>query len=148
MAQILETVDLDVPVNVAYRGWQKFESFGDFLSFIDSVTRIDATHHHWVVTIAGASREFDTAIAEDIQDNRIAWTSVDGDVDHGGVVTFHRLSDDTSRIAVQIDWEPEGVLERLGAGLSVPDKAVSSALADFKRHVESGAKLPDADIQP
>jgi len=147
MAQVVETVDLEVPVSDAYRGWQQFESFGDFLSFVDSVTKIDATHHHWAITIAGATREFDTQIAEDIEDNRIAWTSVGGDVDHGGVVTFHRLSDDRSRVAVQIDWEPEGLLENLGAGLNVPNHAVSSALNDFKRHVESGTRLPDADIQ-
>jgi len=147
MAQVVETVDLGVPVTDAYRGWQQFESFGDFLGYVDSVTKVDETHHHWTVTIGGATREFDTEIAEDIEDKRIAWTTVGGDVDHGGVVTFHRLSDDRSRVAVQIDWEPEGLLENLGAGLNVPDHAVSSALNDFKKHVESGTRLPDPDVQ-
>ena len=146
MAQVVETVDLDVPVSSAYRQWEQFESFGEFLSFVDSVTQIDATHDHWVVTIAGATREFDTEIAEQIEDNRIAWNSVSGTVDHAGVVTFHRVSDTTSRVAVQIDWEPEGFVEKAGAALDIPDRAVAGALGDFKKHVESRDAIADPDL--
>lgn len=136
MAQVLQTIDVNVPVAVSYGHWIRFDTFGQFLSFVDSVTPIDGTHHHWSVTIAGATREFDTEVVEQIVDDRVAWNSVGGSVDHAGVVTFHHLSNESSRLAVQIDWDPEGLLEKAGAALNIPDRAVQSALDDFKHYVE------------
>ena len=136
-AQVLETVDIDVPVDVVYNQWTQFEEFPRFLSFVDSVTQIDDTHNHWIVTVAGAQREFDTVITEQIPDDRVAWTSTGGEVDHAGVVTFHRLSDTTSRTAVQIDWEPEGFIERAGAALDIPARAVQGELQNFKKFIEN-----------
>lgn len=37
-----------------------------------------------------------------------------GDTHHAGVVTFHRLSDTTPRIMIQLDWEPDGLAEKAG----------------------------------
>ncbi|MCU1422913.1 MAG: Polyketide cyclase / dehydrase family protein, partial [Microbacteriaceae bacterium] len=76
-------------------------------------------------------------ITEQIPDDRIAWTSTRGEVDHAGVVTFPRLSDDSSRVAVQIDWQPEGFVERAGAALDIPDRAVEAELENFKRFIEA-----------
>ena len=137
MAQVVETIDLDVPVRTAYNQWTQFEEFPQFLTFVDSITQTDDTHSHWKVTVAGAEREFDTVISEQIPDDRIAWTSTGGEVDHAGVVTFHHLDDTKSRMAVQIDWEPEGFVEKAGAALGVDDKAVKAQLAEFKKFIES-----------
>ncbi|HEV7743324.1 MAG TPA: SRPBCC family protein [Pseudolysinimonas sp.] len=137
MSQVIETTDVEVPVGTAYNQWTQFEEFPRFLSYVDSVTQQDDTHEHWKVTIAGVTREFDTVITEQIPDDRIAWTSTGGEVDHAGVVTFHKLSDTSSRVAVQIDWDPEGLLEKAGAALSVPDRAVAGALKNFKDFLEA-----------
>ena len=136
MAQIVETIDLDVPVTVAYNQWTQFELFPEFLSMVDKITQVNDLTDHWTVTIAGNQREFDTVITEQIPDDRIAWTSVDGDVDHAGVITFHKLSETSSRAAVQIDWKPEGFVEHAGAALDIPDHAVKAELANFKTYVE------------
>ena len=136
MAQVVQTIDIDVPVTVAYNEWTQFEEFPKFLSFVDSITQQDDTHNHWVVNIAGGTREFDTVITEQIPDDRVAWTSTGGEVDHAGVVTFHKLSDTASRLAVQIDWQPEGFLERAGAALDIPDRAVKAELENFKKYIE------------
>lgn len=136
MAQILETVDLDVPVTIAYNQWTQFESFPKFLSMVDEVMQVNDVTNHWAVTVAGSKREFDTVISEQIPDDRIAWTTVDGDVAHAGVVTFHKLSETSSRAAIQIDWKPEGLLENAGAVLDIPDHAVKAALGNFKKYVE------------
>lgn len=90
-----------------------------------------------MVSIAGNTREFDTVISEQIPDDRIAWTSTGGEVDHAGVVTFHKLSDTTSRVAVQIDWEPSGLIEKAGAALDIPDRAVQRELENFKKYIET-----------
>jgi len=166
VSQIVEVVDLNVPVDAAYEQWANFESFPTFFTFVEEVTRIDSTHHHWRMSLAGNSRQFNTVITEQLANDRIAWTStageVDhrqfntviteqlandriawtstaGEVDHGGVVTFHKLSDSTSRIAVQIDWEAEGFTEKAGAALNVPGHAVKAELGHFKDHVEAAS---------
>jgi uncharacterized membrane protein len=137
MAQVLQTIDVDVPVTTSYNQWTQFAEFPQFLSFVEEITQQDDTHNHWRVNIAGSTREFDTVISEQLPDERVAWTSTGGEVDHAGVVTFHKLSDTTSRLAVQIDWEPEGFLERAGAALDVPDRVVKAELENFKKFIEA-----------
>ena len=137
MAQIIETIDVDVPVSTSYNQWTQFEEFPQFLSFVKEITQQDDTHNHWTVNVAGGEREFDTVITEQLPDERVAWTSTGGEVDHAGVVTFHKLSDSTSRVAVQIDWEPEGLVECAGAALDIPGRAVKSELENFKKFLEA-----------
>lgn len=137
MAQIIETVDIDAPVSVVYNAWTRFEEFPTFLDDIDSLTQESDTRNRWRVTIAGQTREFTTEITEQHPDERIAWTSAGGDVDHAGVATFHKLSDTTSRMTVQIDWEPDSLIEKLGSAVGAPKAAVKRQLDKFKAHVES-----------
>ncbi|MGF2948092.1 SRPBCC family protein [Microbacterium alcoholitolerans] len=136
MTSIVETIEVDVPVTVAYNQWTQFESFPHFLEEVVSITQIDDTRNHWVVNVAGAEREFDTEITEQHPDERIAWRSVGGDTAHGGVVTFHKLTDTSTRVAVQIDWEPEGMLEKVGALAGVATHAVKKDLDNFKEFIE------------
>jgi uncharacterized membrane protein len=89
MSQIQQSVDVDVPVSVAYNQWTQFESFPQFMSGVESITQLDDTRNHWVTNIAGVEREFDTEITEQHPDERIAWRSAGGDAEHAGVVTFH-----------------------------------------------------------
>ena len=137
MAQVLQTIDVSVPVNISYNQWTQFEEFSKFLSVVESITQQDDKHNHWVVNIAGNTREFDTVISEQLPDDRIAWTSTGGEVNHAGVVTFHKLSDTSSRVAVQIDWEPSGLVEKAGAALDIPDRAVKHELENFKKYIET-----------
>jgi uncharacterized membrane protein len=137
MASITESIDVDVPVTTAYNQWTQFETFPEFLSFVDSVTQIDDVTNRWKVTIAGVEREFLTKITEQHPDERVAWNSTGGEVDHAGVVTFHRLSETTSRVTVQLDWEPEGLREKLGAAIGIDDHAVRKDLRNFKEFIEA-----------
>jgi len=137
MAQIIETIDVDVPVRTAYDQWTQFESFPQFLDEVEQITQLDDTHTHWKVRIAGAEREFDAEITEQHPDERVAWTSTGGETAHGGVVTFHKLSDTTTRVTVQIDWKPEGLLEMAGSALGVASHAVKKDLEQFKSFIES-----------
>ncbi|MGW8484371.1 SRPBCC family protein [Microbacterium sp. NPDC055903] len=136
MAQIIETIDVDVPVRVAYDQWTQFESFPDFLEEVISITQLDDTHTRWKVEIGGVVREFDAEITEQHPDERVAWRSTGGDADHAGVVTFHRLSDDVTRVTVQLDWEPEGFVETVGSLVGAGSHAVRKDLANFKRFIE------------
>lgn len=137
MTSIIETIDVDVPVATAYNQWTQFESFPQFLSFVQSIRQIDDTTTHWDVKIGGAEREFDAVITEQHPDERIAWRSTGGEAEHAGAVTFHKLSDTTSRVTVQLDWEPEGFVETVGAALGIDNHSVKKDLAEFKKFIES-----------
>lgn len=137
IATVTSSVDVDVPVSIAYNQWTQFESFPHFLDEVVSIRQLDETHTHWVVKIGGAEREFDAEITEQHPDERVAWNSVGGEVDHAGVVTFHRLSESTTRLTVQLDWTPAGALESLGAALGVDDHAIKKDLKNFKEFIES-----------
>ncbi|MGW9113175.1 SRPBCC family protein [Microbacterium sp. NPDC055683] len=137
MARIIETIDVDVDVTTAYNQWTQFESFPEFLGFVDGIRQIDDETLAWKVTIGGAEREFIAKITEQHPDERVAWTSVSGDADHAGVVTFHTLSEGSTRVTVQLDWEPSGFTETVGAALGVDDHAVKKDLARFKEFIES-----------
>jgi uncharacterized membrane protein len=136
MATVTASVDVDVPVSTAYNQWTQFESFPKFLDEVESITQLDDTHTHWKVKVGGAEREFDAVIAEQHPDERVAWNSTGGEVDHAGVVTFHRLSDTTSRVTVQVDWAPSGLLESAGAALGIDDHAIKKDLQNFKEFIE------------
>jgi len=137
MSRIIETVDVDVPVRTAYNQWTQFESFPQFLSFVESIDQIDDTTVRWKVKIGNAEREFNAVITEQSPDERIAWNSTGGEVDHAGVVTFHKLNDNTTRVTVQLDWEPEGFVETAGAALGVDSRSVKKDLDHFKEFIES-----------
>ncbi len=136
MSQIIETIDVDVPVTTAYNQWTQFESFPHFLSFVDSITQLDPTHTHWKVTVAGVTREFDAEITEQHPGERVAWKSGKGEVSQAGVVTFHRLGETTTRVTVQLDWDPQGVIEKAGAVLGIDNASVKRDLKNFKTFIE------------
>ena len=136
MAEITETVDVAVPVRVAYDQWTQFEEFPSFMGGVEEVRQIDDTRLHWVAEIGGKREEWDAEITEQHPDERVAWAAREGK-GNAGVVTFHRLSDDETRVTVQMDWQPEGVLENVGAALGFDDHQVSKDLGRFKELVES-----------
>ncbi len=136
MTQIIETIDVGVPVSTAYNQWTQFEQFPEFLDHVESIHQTDDTHTTWKVKIGGQERTFDADITEQHPDERVAWNSTGGEVDHAGVVTFHKLDDTDTRVTVQLDWEPEGVLEKLGSATGIPSHAVKDELENFKQYIE------------
>ncbi|GAA3246378.1 SRPBCC family protein [Dactylosporangium siamense] len=136
MSTVTETVDVRVPVRTAYDQWTQFESFPQFMSGVDAIRQLDDTHTHWVTKVGGVQREFDAEITEQHPDERIAWKSVGGDTRHAGVVTFHRLSDTETRVTVQLDWEPEGIVEKAGAAVGADSLQVKADTKRFKEFIE------------
>ena len=137
MASVQEAIDVDVPIRVAYDQWTQFESFPQFMGGVERITQLDDRHTHWVTNIDGVKREFDAEITEQHPDERVAWKSTDGDTKHAGVVTFHKISDNTTRVMVQLDWEPQGVVEKVGAVVGVDDRQISADVKRFKEFIES-----------
>ena len=135
MPTVEQSIDVNVPVSTAYNQWTQFESFPEFMGGVEEVRQLSDDMTHWRTTVGGVEREFDAAITEQIPEERVAWRSVDGKT-HGGVVTFHRLSEDTTRIMVQIDWETESLTEKAGALVGADDMQVKKDLGRFKEFIE------------
>ena len=136
MSSIEQSIEVDVPVRTAYNQWTQFESFPHFMGGVESITQLGATRSRWVTDIAGIKREFETEISEQHPDERVAWHSVDGDVQHAGVVTFHRLDDAKTRIMVQIEWQPDSLLEKAGSAVNIDERQVAGDLQRFKDFIE------------
>jgi uncharacterized membrane protein len=149
MSTIEKSVEVDVPVTTAYNQWTQFESFPEFMEGVEQIVQVSDTRTHWKTKIAGVQREFDAEITEQHPDERIAWCTVDGPR-QAGVVTFHRISDNRSKVMLQLDFEPEGIVEKAGDTLHIVESRVSGDLGRFKqfietRGVESGAWRGDVD---
>jgi uncharacterized membrane protein len=152
MSTIEQSVEVHVPVQTAYNQWTQFEEFPHFMEGVEEVRQVTPTRNHWVTEIAGVRREFDTEITEQEPDRRIAWTTVDGPR-QAGVVTFHRISDDTTKVMLQMDFEPEGIAETVGDKLGFVRSRVSGDLERFKafleaRGSETGAWRGEVDEHP
>ena len=135
MSTIEKSVEVNVPVRTAYDQWTQFEEFPRFMEGIEKVTQLDNTHLHWKATIGGKNKEWKAVITEQRPDERIAWKSTDG-AKNAGVVTFHRLSDQKSKIMLQMDYEPEGALENVGDAIGAVSLRVAGDLERFKEFIE------------
>ncbi|MHA6794617.1 SRPBCC family protein [Pseudonocardia bannensis] len=133
---VLHSVEVAVPVSTAYNQWTQFESFPQFMEGVDRIEQIDNTHTHWVTSIGGVKREFDAEITEQHPDERVAWRTRNG-VHQAGVVTFHRIDPDTTRVTLQLDYQPEGVTEKVGDALGVVERRTKDDLAKFKKFIEA-----------
>ena len=136
MANIEQSIDVEVPISTAYNQWTQFEEFPQFMEGVDEIRQIDDRHVHWVVSFGGTQHEWDAEITEQNPDERVAWKNTDGK-DNAGVVTFHQLAADRTRIMVQMDWAPEGVKEKLGASLGFDQRRIEGNLERFKALIES-----------
>jgi uncharacterized membrane protein len=102
---------------------------------VEEVRQLDDRKLHWKVKIDGIAREFDAEITEQLPDERIAWRSTSGP-NQAGVVTFHKLDDTTTRVMLQLDMEPEGMVEKAGDKLGFVERQITKDLENFKRLVE------------
>ena len=136
MSLIEKSIEINVPVKTAYNQWTQFEDFPRFMEGVKHVKQLDEKHLHWKAEIGGKEKEWDAEITEQIPDTRIAWRSRDG-AQNAGVVTFHRLSDSTSKVMLQMEYDPDGVLENVGDVTGMVSQRVVGDLERFKRYIES-----------
>ncbi len=136
MSQIIETIDVHVPVRTAYDQWTQFESFPEFMDGVKSVRQVDDTTLEWVATVAGQEKRWTARITEQEPDQRIAWTATDG-AHNAGVVTFHRLAEGETRVSLQLDVDPDGPIETIGDALGLVKGQVKGDLERFKTFIEA-----------
>jgi len=136
MSIVEQSIEVHVPVRTAYDQWTQFESFPEFMDGVESVNQLTDKRVHWKTRIAGVSREFDAEITEQTPDQRIAWRSVEGP-DQAGAVTFHQVDDGTTGVMLRLEFDPEGVVEKVGDKLGLVEGRVKGDLERFKEFIES-----------
>ncbi len=132
---IQQSVDVAVPIKVAYNRWTMFEDWPDFMHRVESVDQADDTTLSVSMKVWGITRPFEAQIVEQRPDQRIEWNATEG-LAHTGTVTFHKLADRLTRIEVSLDFEPHGMLEKMGRGMRFAKRAVRADLHRFKALVE------------
>ncbi|MGW2707117.1 SRPBCC family protein [Streptomyces sp. NPDC001340] len=111
---IIEDIDVGVPVREAYNQWTQFTEFERFAKGVKHVEQEDDITTHWEVQIAKASRRWRGIITEQVPDERIAWTTEGDKATTKGVVTFHPLTDNLTKVLLVLEYLPKGVVERVG----------------------------------
>jgi uncharacterized membrane protein len=135
MASIERSVEVNVPVRTAYNQWTQFETFPQFMEGVESVRQLDDKRLHWRANVGGKIKEWDAEITEQRPDERIAWTSRGG-AHNAGVVTFHYLADGRSKVMLQLDYDPQGLVENVGDAVGVVSTRVKGDLQRFNEFVE------------
>jgi uncharacterized membrane protein len=136
MSTIEQSIDVNVPVRTAYNQWTQFEEFPRFMEGVEEVNQLDQQRLHWRANIGGRVEEWEALITEQHPDERIAWKNTTG-APNAGVVTFHRLSDTKTRVMLQMEYDPQGVVENLGDMLGVVSRRVTNDLERFKEFIEA-----------
>jgi uncharacterized membrane protein len=136
MATIEQSVEVGQPLQTVYNQWTQFEEFPRFMEGVEEVRQLDDTHLHWIAEIGGQRREWDAEITEQKPDERIAWRSREG-AHNAGAVTFHRLDDATTKVMLQLEFDPEGIVEAVGDKLGFVERRAAGDLDRFREFIEA-----------
>jgi hemerythrin superfamily protein/carbon monoxide dehydrogenase subunit G len=134
--KVEKSIQVDVPVRAAYNQWTQFEEFPQFMGGVSQVSQISDTMLHWVAQIAGVRREWDAAILQQVPDERVAWAATEG-ATNAGAVSFAAVGPTATLVTLELEYEPEGVVEKAGDALNLVQRQVESDLERFKSYIES-----------
>jgi uncharacterized membrane protein len=139
---IQQSVDVAVPIKVAYDQWTQFEEWPRFMHRLESVDQIDESTVAFSAKVWGVNKRFEANILEQRPEQRIEWDVSQG-LAHIGVVTFHELSERLTRIEVTLDIEPDSLVEKAARGMRFIKRAVRGDLHRFKAYVELNEEAED-----
>jgi uncharacterized membrane protein len=139
VAVIEQSIDVEVPIRVAYRQWLRFEEYPRFIEGVREVYRLSEGRLRWSATICGFDVSWDATLTEEIPDQKITWRS-EGGLYHAGTVTLTPLGEERTRINLRIEYDPEDVLRIIGYKLGSEPGQVMNDLETFKELVEDLAE--------
>src|SRR5206468_13004673 len=127
--------DVAVPVEKAYEAWTKFDEYPKFMHRVVNVEKKGDDKVQWQEKIWFSKRQWEGRITDRRKNDRIAWKTTNG-MSHKGVVSFHRLDDNLTRVMVTLEFEPNGMIEKMASGMRFVKRAVQADLARYKAFVE------------
>ncbi|MEU9201216.1 SRPBCC family protein [Streptomyces sp. NPDC048332] len=137
-SSIVESVDMKAPVAISWALWSDVTQWPTFLSHVQRVDPLDERRFAWQLALPGVDKSFVAELTEVVAEDRIAWKTTEG-VHHAGVVTFHRLDDESSRLTLQIEYDPQGFVEHLGALTNLDSVLANYDLGEFQKLAERTA---------
>jgi uncharacterized membrane protein len=140
---IQEQIDIAVPRRIVYDQWTQFEDMADRTRAVQNVDQEDDENTSWQAKMLFSTRNFDAEIVQQVPDRRIVWES-SGDVDHRGVVSFHELAEDLTRVQVEMEYHPTGFVEKFGNLFLTVRHRVRKDLRLFRHHLELEAEATGA----
>ena len=144
---ILETIDVGVPIDVAYNQWTEFGEFPSFMKKVEKAEAAEDTKIEWKAQIFLSHRTWEATILEQVPDERIVWRSK-GEKGHvDGAVTFHELGPNLTRIMVVLEYYPQGLFEKTGNLWRAQGRRARADLRHFKRHVMTRTILEADEVE-
>jgi uncharacterized membrane protein len=144
---ILETIDVGVPIDVAYNAWTEFDAFPSFMKKVENVEAEEETKLEWKAQIFWSHRTWEATILEQIPNERIVWRSK-GEKGHvDGAVTFHEIGPNLTRIMVVLEYYPQGLFEKTGNLWRAQGRRARAELRHFKRHVMTRTILEPEEVE-
>ena len=126
---------VNVPVSTAYNQWTQFEEFPHFMGGVKSVTQLSDDRLEWVAEIGGIRRQWEAKILEQVPDRKVSWAATEG-ATNAGAVEFEDVGGGQTSLRLTLEYEPEGVVEKIGDKLHVVDRQAESDLQKFKEFIE------------
>ncbi|MET1085779.1 MAG: SRPBCC family protein [Arthrobacter sp.] len=126
---------VNVPVSTVYNQWTQFEEFPHFMGGVKSVTQLSDNRLAWVAEIAGVRRQWEAKILEQIPDRKVAWAATEG-ATNAGAVEFEDVGGGQTSLQLTLEYEPEGLIEKVGDKLNVVDRQAEADLKRFKEFIE------------
>ncbi|MFI9246001.1 SRPBCC family protein [Streptomyces sp. NPDC053086] len=141
---IMESVDVGVPLRTAYDQWTQYQSFSTFAKGVKSANRADDTHSDWQAKIFWSSRSWKAQTTEQIPDYRIQWTSEGAKGTTKGVVSFHRLEENLTRVLLVMEYYPTGLFEKTGNIWRAQGRRARLDLKNFARFITIKGEAEDS----
>ena len=147
VTNIVESIDVGVPVKLAYNQWTQFSDFPKFTKKVENVDQPEEHRATWKAQVFWSHRTWESTILEQVPDERIIWRSKGkkGRVD--GAVTFHELAPSLTRILVVLEYHPQGLFERTGNIWRAQGRRARLELKHFRRHMMTEGVLRADDIE-
>jgi uncharacterized membrane protein len=141
--RVEKSTTVNVPVRQAYNQWTQFEEFPQFMDGVESVTQVEDDRLDWVAEIGGVRRHWEARIVEQVPDSKVAWVATQGTT-NAGAVTFEELAGGQTSVTLVLDYEPEGLVEKVGDALDVVERQAEADLERFKAFIESEGEATGA----
>ncbi|MFH9969115.1 SRPBCC family protein [Streptomyces mirabilis] len=140
---IIEVLDVGVPIRVAYNYWTQYEEFSDFTKGVRSVSRNNETASDWKVKVGPSTRGWKATVQEQVPDERIVWSSEGAKGTTHGCVSFHELTPDLTRIVLVVEYYPSGFFEKTGNLWRAQGRRLRLDFKNFQRYVT----FADEDVE-
>lgn len=140
---IIEVLDVGVPLRDAYDYWTQYDRFSSFAKGVQDVSTDEEVSSDWKVKVGPSSRSFKATVQEQIPDERIVWTSEGAKGTTRGAVSFHELAPSLTRIVLVMEYFPSGFFEKTGNLWRAQGRRVRLDFKHFQRYVTLTEEEPE-----